>query len=561
MKKILLFLFLILATDFAYSQSGKSKTREVYINGKSKPRAPANLVLTSINFNDGVTDSNDILDAGEEGEITFSLINNGSGDAVNLLIELKPLNYLSEAVASRKVLVERLSVGNEVVVTIPLAAPADLENGKLEFEIKIKEGNGFHADPVNISFMAQKFKTPLLSIADYQFSTDQGGNIRLGQLVYLTFIVQNRGQGEATDISVSFKTPENVFPAAESKFLISTLRPNESKKLTFEFFANKLYQHPEIQIDAWVTEATGKYGESRVLTVSLDQKLNVNPTVEIDGKVLAPIPIAEVSLLSDVDRDIPVGNQIRENTYALVIGNEDYGTYQEGLQKDQDVKFAQNDALVFSQYLVKTLGVPEKQVFTVRNATKAQMTRQIERVVELVKLTKNSQLIFYYAGHGLPDRETNEGYIIPVDVTASNIRAGLNLKDMYSMLASAKAGKTIVLLDACFSGGGRGENGLLSARTVKVKPKGPIMEGNIVAYTATSGTEVSLPLPGESHGLFTYFLLKKLKETKGTISLIELKNYLEFEVPKTSLIENSIKQMPEVLIAPTIGNEWETWTF
>jgi hypothetical protein len=129
------------------------------------------------------------------------------------------------------------------------------------------------------------------------------------------------------------------------------------------------------------------------------------------------------------------------------------------------------------------------------------------------------------------------------------------------MLAFAKAEKTIVLLDACFSGGGRGENGLLSARTVKVKPKGPIMEGNIVAYTATSGTEVSLPLPGESHGLFTYFLLKKLKETKGTISLIELKNYLELEVPKTSLIENSIKQTPEVLIAPTIGNEWETWTF
>ena len=118
-----------------------------------------------------------------------------------------------------------------------------------------------------------------------------------------------------------------------------------------------------------------------------------------------------------------------------------------------------------------------------------------------------------------------------------------------------------MILDACFSGGGRGENGLLSARTVKVKPKGPILDGNIIAYTATSGEEVSLPLTRESHGLFTYYLLKKLQETGGEISLLELKTYLESEVPKASLIENNIKQVPQVLTAPKIEKAWETWNF
>ena len=116
-----------------------------------------------------------------------------------------------------------------------------------------------------------------------------------------------------------------------------------------------------------------------------------------------------------------------------------------------------------------------------------------------------------------------------------------------------------MFLDACFSGGGRGENGLLAARTVKVKPKGDIVEGNIVAFTATSGEEVSLPLSNESHGLFTYYLLRKLKDTKGNVTLDELRSYLEAELPRASLIENSMRQTPQVLVAPDLGDKWLTW--
>ena len=121
--------------------------------------------------------------------------------------------------------------------------------------------------------------------------------------------------------------------------------------------------------------------------------------------------------------------------------------------------------------------------------------------------------------------------------------------------------KILVFLDACFSGGGRGENGLLAARTVKVKPKGDIVDGNIVAFTATSGEEVSLPLSSESHGLFTYYLLRKLKDTKGNVTLDEIRSYLEAELPKASLIENSMRQTPQVLVAPDLGDKWLKWEF
>lgn len=264
-------------------------------------------------------------------------------------------------------------------------------------------------------------------------------------------------------------------------------------------------------------------------------------------------------ILESVDLNIPITNKINPNRFALVIGNEDYNRYQNSLSSEQNVKFARNDAAIFKEYLTKTLGFPTSNVFLLTDATRGQIGRELDRLTQLAKLNLNSEIVFYYAGHGFPDFNTKEGYIIPVDVTASYLQDAISLKDLYKKLASSKASRIIVFLDACFSGGGRGENGLLAARTVRIKPKGDIVEGNIVAFTASSGEEVSLPSQKEPHGLFTYCLLRKLKDTKGNVTLDELRTYLEAELPKASLIENSMKQTPQVLTAPDLGDKWLNW--
>ena len=46
---------------------------------------------------------------------------------------------------------------------------------------------------------------------------------------------------------------------------------------------------------------------------------------------------------SDVDIDIPRVGTPDPNRYALIIGNEDYSTYQRGLQRESDVEFAIHD--------------------------------------------------------------------------------------------------------------------------------------------------------------------------------------------------------------------------
>lgn len=558
MRTITLFL-LAMAITVACAGQSKSPEKEVHISRIPKPTAPADLQLQNLSFSDAKGNKNNILDAGEEAEISFLLKNTGKGDAYFLVAETSAINAPAGINLPNLQSIGTLKSGEQMEVKISLSGNVDMESGKALLQIKVKEGNGFDSDAIRVSFDTQRFNNPLVAVVDHKFTSNGGGKIQLGQVVTLNVVLQNRGQGDASDVRIQFTNPENIFPAGESNFHVPLLRPNESVNLSYDFFTNRKYALDVISIQVTATERWHKYGVDQKLSVSLEQNLSQTQTVVVQGEASKAISIETVSLTSDVDVNIPTFNNPDAKRFALVIGNEDYQRYQTGLNSDQNVQFARNDAITFKEYLTKTLGVPDKQVFLLTDATRGQMGREIDRVVELAKLTPNAELIFYYAGHGLPDQQNRQAYLIPVDVTASDLPDAFSLKDLYARLASSKADRIYVFLDACFSGGGRGENGLLAARTIKVKPIGDIVEGNIVAFTATSGEEVSLPIKKESHGLFTYYLLRKLKDTGGAVSLSELKKYLETEVPKASLIENGMKQTPQVLVAPDMGDRWLSW--
>jgi len=551
----------ILAFAITFQVVGQSKSpeKEVHISRIPKPTAPADLQLINLSFSDIQGNKNNILDAGEEAEINFLLKNNGRGDAYFLIAETSTITGPAGINYPDHQRIGTIKAGEQIDVRISLSGSVEMETGKALLEIKVKEGNGFDSDAIRLSFDTQRFNNPIVSIVDHKFTTHDGGKVQLGQVVTLSLVLQNRGQGDARDINIQFINPENIFPAGESGFRIPFMRPNESVNLTYDFFTNRKYALDVISIQVRVSESWNKYGDDQKLSISLGQNLSQTQTVVVQGEAAKTISIETVSLTSDVDVNIPTFRNSNPKRFALVIGNEDYQRYQTGLQSDQNVQFARNDAVTFKAYLTKTLGVPDNQVFLLTDATRGQMGREIDRVVELAKLTPNAELIFYYAGHGLPDQGNRQAYLIPVDVTAADLQDAFSLKDLYSKLASSQADKILVFLDACFSGGGRGENGLLAARTIKVKPKGEIVEGNIVAFTATSGEEVSLPIRKEFHGLFTYYLLRKLKDTGGSVSLSELKRYLEAEVPRASLIENASKQTPQVLVAPDMGDGWLSW--
>ena len=274
-----------------------------------------------------------------------------------------------------------------------------------------------------------------------------------------------------------------------------------------------------------------------------------------------------VNAVPDVDIEIPKTQKYQPNIYVLAIGNEDYTKYQPDLKSESNVDFARNDATVFATYCEKVLGIPNENITLLKDAISSQMRREINRLLTKAQYAgENTELIFYYSGHGFPydenkDGQSDESYIMPVDISGSNVVEGIKLSQLYKDLTQFPSKKITVILDACFSGGGRNA-GLLSAKAVKIKvDTKSVQKGNLVVFSASSGEQESLFYKEKSHGMFTYFFLKKLKETKGEVTYDDMAKYVKQIVPLTSSDKNYKTQNPEVKVSPDVQNTWAYFKF
>lgn len=266
-----------------------------------------------------------------------------------------------------------------------------------------------------------------------------------------------------------------------------------------------------------------------------------------------------VKSVIETDINIPVCNKKNADRYAVIIGNEDYSSYQMDLKSEVNVDFAERDARIFKEYAVKTFGVPEENIFLLINSRAVEMHQTIAKMNLIIKNSGgNAEVIFYYAGHGFPDEKTKDAYLIPVDVSGTNLQFGVKLKDVYAKLTEYPSKRITVFLDACFSGGARNQ-GLVAARGVRMKPKQDMLDGNVVVFTASSGEESSLPYKEKQHGIFTYYLLKKIQATKGNITYKELSDYLKKEVGVKSVLVNSKEQTPQTNVSPKAKTNWGEW--
>ena len=100
---------------------------------------------------------------------------------------------------------------------------------------------------------------------------------------------------------------------------------------------------------------------------------------------------------------------------------------------------------------------------------------------------------------------------------------------------------------------------LASARGVALKVKSGVPQGNMVVFSAAQGDETAYPLVDQQHGLFTYYLLKKLQETKGDVTLEDLGAYIITNVRQQSIVENGKSQTPAIT-ASSEAQDWQKWT-
>ena len=308
--------------------------------------------------------------------------------------------------------------------------------------------------------------------------------------------------------------------------------PNMTKE---EFYAQNNIQ-PLHQMSLQTNNAQGVSQQANVVL----SQTNNQPNVQIE------------KTKSDVDIEIPIiKKSLGEKTFVVIIANENY-------QEVAKVPYTINDGEIFAEYCKKTLGIPETNISLVKDATANNMKREVRWLTQILQqYNGEAKAIVYYAGHGIPDESTKDAYLLPVDGYGDDPSTGYSLNELYKTLNEVPSKSTLVFLDACFSGANRDGSMLASARgvAIKAKPTAPI--GNMVVFSAAQGDETAYPYIDKGHGLFTYYFLKKLQETKGDVTLGELSEYITDQVGKQSIVINRKSQTPNVSVSSSLQNVWK----
>ncbi|MBI3813075.1 MAG: caspase family protein [Nitrospinae bacterium] len=137
---------------------------------------------------------------------------------------------------------------------------------------------------------------------------------------------------------------------------------------------------------------------------------------------------------ADIDIEkLPQTAQVYPNRWGLIIGIETYANL-------PSVDYAKKDALIVRDYFTKVLGIPQENLIYLADekATKSAIAGNIKEHLPK-NLEKDSTLYIYFAGHGAPDIDKGDAYLIPYDGDMKYItQSGYKLKDFYQDISSRK---------------------------------------------------------------------------------------------------------------------------
>lgn len=547
----LLFIALVLSST-AYAQwSATSETK--YVNIQKVVIPPTlEVVEGSLKFADA--NGNNVINANETSNITMTIRNVGRGTAYGCKAQISAegttngLTYNSQTVPT-------LQAGQSCDINFPIASSMYTVNGDVQFKIEVVEPNGFGTDPVQLSVKTHQFDAPFVEIVSYKLSSNAAsGKLQKKAPFTVQLLLQNTDQGVAKNVTMEFAVPENMFLLDGNMYMqFATLQPNEKKTITLELQSNT-FVPDELNLDITLSESYGKYAKNAAIPLHFGQAVSKGmTTLTIAGQEKESTKITRGSLLSDVDENIPETKANNDKTFALIIANENY-------QNVEPVQFALNDGNVFRQYCQQTLGLPESNIHYIPNATSGKLISEVNWLENLIEVFHGKiKVIFYYAGHGIPSEDDKSAYLLPIDGNATDLSIAYKLDRLYQTLGQLPTDAVTIFMDACFSGSQRGTGMLASARGVALKSKAGVPQGNMVVFSAAQGDETAYPNNDQQHGMFTYYLLKKLQETKGDVTLKDLGDYITTNVSQQSIVINSKSQTPCVTPSSNVADSWMNW--
>lgn len=228
--------------------------------------------------------------------------------------------------------------------------------------------------------------------------------------------------------------------------------------------------------------------------------------------------------------------------YAIIVGIANYDSSR--LNLDRPVK----DALDLKNTLESYYEFEKENIYTLLNPTRQQILLALYGLRKRVSVVDN--LLIFYAGHGYWDPEVEQGYWWPRDASPVNPANWLSNSDIREQIRGIKTAHTLLISDACFSGGIFKAR---SATSIKDAPMDIVSLYKIPSRRAiTSGTLTEVP---DKSVFFTY-MIKRLKENQEQF----LTSQSLFDSFKKAVIHNSMLVPQDGVIADT-GDEGGDFIF
>jgi TPR repeat protein len=248
------------------------------------------------------------------------------------------------------------------------------------------------------------------------------------------------------------------------------------------------------------------------------------------------------------------------DSIAVIIGNKSY-------RQTVPVDFAQNDAKAMRDYLTNALGFKDSNIIYLEDATLNEFNQALGTEAKpqsgrLWRLAREgrSNVFVYYSGHGVPDLQTREPFLLPQDGDPNQSESGYLLSTLYANLnlLKQKIGpdrQVILMIDACFTGetGRKGEK-LLAVSAPGFAPAQPSSGKEIIKLLATSAATPANWDQNTKLGLFTSEFLMGASgladmeggNRDGVIQWSEMQSFLTETVERRAREQDGREQRPEI---------------
>ena len=227
--------------------------------------------------------------------------------------------------------------------------------------------------------------------------------------------------------------------------------------------------------------------------------------------------------------------------YGLIIG---INEYHDPALVDLDNPIT--DATLLYSTLIGNYMFNPENVSLLKNPTRAEIIKKLDEL--RYQLTKQDNLIIFYAGHGYWDRERETGFWLPADADQISSVNWIRNSTIQDFVDDINTNHTLLITDACFAGSIFKSRGAFQ--------DAPIGVNKLYSLTSrkamTSGTLEEVP----DRSVFLEFLLKRLLENeKKYISASELFNSF-----RDAVLNNS-PNIPQYGVIQDTGDEGGDFIF